>query len=176
MLDLAERRVQRFLQWYPLDILLKPVLDHKDVVSTVRLRATDRTPTQVVLQRYPLDIPLEPVLDHKDVVSTVRLRATDREPTQVVVELTGKAAATDRLNLLNNGEAIHVHSRRLDLTLVSRDIAPDTSWRVHPTLTSNHYAAASTLHIRRPLPPLRRNIKKTDWSAFQAALDQWWAT
>ena len=53
-----------------------------------------------VLQRYPLDMPLEAVLDHRDVVSAVRLRATDRALTrQVMVELTGEAAAADKLDL-----------------------------------------------------------------------------
>ena len=81
--------------------------------------------------------------------------------------------------LLNNGEPTHVRGGRLDLTLVSRGLAPAASWQVHPTLTSDHYAVATTLHVGRllpPLPPPRWNIRKANWAAFQAALDQWWAT
>ncbi|KAG0721585.1 hypothetical protein GWK47_046198 [Chionoecetes opilio] len=50
---------------------------------------------------------------------------------------------------------------------------------VHPTLTSDHYAVATTLQVTRPLPqlpPPRWNIQRADWALFQATLAQWWAT
>ncbi|KAG0726314.1 hypothetical protein GWK47_036866 [Chionoecetes opilio] len=81
--------------------------------------------------------------------------------------------------LLNTGEPTHVRGGRLDLTLISSDLAPAASWQVHPTLTSDHYAVATTLQVTRPLtqlPTPRWNIQRADWALFQAILDEWWAT
>ncbi|XP_076042053.1 uncharacterized protein LOC143025957 [Oratosquilla oratoria] len=50
-------------------------------------------------------------------------------------------------------------------------------WRVHPTLTSDHYAVITTLRAALPLPPLqppRWDLRRADWKKFQAALDDWW--
>lgn len=66
--------------------------------------------------------------------------------------------------LLNNGEATHVRGGRLDLTLVSRALATGSSWRVHPTLTSDHYALSTTLRVGLPpllLPQPRWDVKKS---------------
>ena len=81
--------------------------------------------------------------------------------------------------LLNTGEPTHILGGRLDLTLVSGDLAPGATWQLHPTLTSDHYAAVTTLAVSPPAPPLplpRWNVRRADWVAFQAALDQWWGT
>ncbi|KAG0713960.1 putative RNA-directed DNA polymerase from transposon X-element [Chionoecetes opilio] len=81
--------------------------------------------------------------------------------------------------LLNSGEPTHVRGGRLDLTLVSRGLTPGASWRVHPTLTSDHYAVTTTLRIALLLPPRhpppRWNVHRADWVKFQAVLDEWWA-
>ncbi|XP_050714974.1 uncharacterized protein LOC126997803 [Eriocheir sinensis] len=81
--------------------------------------------------------------------------------------------------LLNNGEDTHVRGGRLDLTLVSRALATGSSWRVHPTLTSDHYALSTTLRVRLPplpLPHPRWDVKKADWVKFRDALSHWWGT
>ena len=83
------------------------------------------------------------------------------------------------IHLLNSGEATHVHGGRLDLTLVSSDLTPGATWQVHPTLTSDHYATLTTLPVAPPAPPRppsRWNIRRADWTKFQAVLDEWWAT
>ncbi|XP_076044675.1 uncharacterized protein LOC143027293 [Oratosquilla oratoria] len=75
---------------------------------------------------------------------------------------------------------------RLDLTLASNDLAAGATWRVHPTLTSDHFATLTTDHFATlttlpvappapPLPPPRWNIGRADWASFQASLDEWWA-
>ena len=82
------------------------------------------------------------------------------------------------LHLLNTGEPTHVRGGRLDLTLVSGDLAAGATWQVHPTLTSDHYATLTTLAVAPPVPPRpppRWNIARADWSRFQAFLDEWWA-
>ncbi|XP_076044815.1 uncharacterized protein LOC143027414 [Oratosquilla oratoria] len=67
---------------------------------------------------------------------------------------------------------------RLDLTLASNDLAAGATWRVHPTLTSDHFATLTTLPVAPPAPPLpppRWNIGIADRASFQASLDEWWA-
>ncbi|KAG0723862.1 hypothetical protein GWK47_041812 [Chionoecetes opilio] len=83
------------------------------------------------------------------------------------------------IHLLNTGEPTHVRGGRLDLTLVSGDLAAGASWQVHPTLTSDHYATLTTLIASPPIPPRplpRWNIKRADWGKFHASLDEWWVT
>ncbi|XP_063854131.1 uncharacterized protein LOC135096523 [Scylla paramamosain] len=80
--------------------------------------------------------------------------------------------------LLNTGEATHTRGGRLDLTLVSSDLAAGATWQVHPTLTSDHFATLTTLPVAPPVPPRpppRWNIRRADWTKFQASLDEWWA-
>ncbi|KAK3895196.1 hypothetical protein Pcinc_001056 [Petrolisthes cinctipes] len=82
------------------------------------------------------------------------------------------------VRLLNTGEATHTRGGRLDLTLVSSDLAADAIWEVHPTLTSDHFATLTSLPVAPPVPPRpppRWNIRRADWSRFQASLDEWWA-
>ncbi|KAK3886584.1 hypothetical protein Pcinc_009232 [Petrolisthes cinctipes] len=82
------------------------------------------------------------------------------------------------VRLLNTGEATHTRGGRLDLTLVSSDLAADAIWQVHPTLTSDHFATLISLPVAPavpPRPPPRWNIRRADWSRFQASLDEWWA-
>ncbi|KAK3880111.1 hypothetical protein Pcinc_015379 [Petrolisthes cinctipes] len=82
------------------------------------------------------------------------------------------------VSLLNTGEATHTRGGRLDLTLVSSDLAADAIWEVHPTLTSDHFATLTSLPVAPPVPPRpppRWNIRRADWSRFQASLNEWWA-
>ena len=82
------------------------------------------------------------------------------------------------VRLLNTGEATHTRGGRLDLTLVSGDLAAGATWRVHPTLTSDHFATLTTLPVAPPAPPRpppRWNTRRADWPRFQASLDEWWA-
>ena len=83
------------------------------------------------------------------------------------------------VRLLNTGEPTHIRGGRLDLTLVSGDLAAGASWQVHPTLTSDHFATLTTLPVAPPAPPRpppRWNLRRADWARFQASLDEWWAT
>ncbi|KAK3895863.1 hypothetical protein Pcinc_000476 [Petrolisthes cinctipes] len=82
------------------------------------------------------------------------------------------------IRLLNTGEATHTQGGRLDLTLVSSDLAADAIWQVHPTLTSDHFATLTSLPVAPPVPPRpppHWNIRRADWSRFQTSLDEWWA-
>lgn len=75
--------------------------------------------------------------------------------------------------LLINGEPTHVRGVRVDLTLVSRDLATGASWWVHPTLTTDHYILSTILRVGLPplpLPPPRCNVKKAVWVKFQDTL------
>ncbi|XP_063887725.1 uncharacterized protein LOC135115154 [Scylla paramamosain] len=52
------------------------------------------------------------------------------------------------------------------------------SQRNGPTLTSDHFATLTTLPVAPPVPPRlppRWNIRRADWTKFQASLDEWWA-
>ncbi|KAG0724392.1 hypothetical protein GWK47_040645 [Chionoecetes opilio] len=80
------------------------------------------------------------------------------------------------IHLLNTGEPTHVRRGRLDLTLVSGDLAAGASCQVHPTHTSDHYATLTTSPPIPPRPSPRWNIKRADWGKFQASLDEWWVT
>ncbi|KAK3881862.1 hypothetical protein Pcinc_013726 [Petrolisthes cinctipes] len=67
------------------------------------------------------------------------------------------------IRLLYTGEATHTRGERLDLTLVSSDLAADAIWQVHPTLTSNHFATLTSLPVAPPVPPRpppRWNIRR----------------
>ena len=66
--------------------------------------------------------------------------------------------------LLNTGVPTHIRGGRLDLTFTSTVLATDADWRLHPTLTSDHYAIITTLQVNRPtipLPPPKWNLKKS---------------
>ncbi|KAG0727539.1 hypothetical protein GWK47_034479 [Chionoecetes opilio] len=64
------------------------------------------------------------------------------------------------IRLLNTGEPTHVREGRLDLTLVSGDLAAGTSWQVHPTLTSDHYATLTTVTVAPPERDLTAAIQR----------------
>ena len=57
--------------------------------------------------------------------------------------------------LLNNPEPTHIQGNALDLTFASKTLSPGAAWCVHPTLSSDHYAILTVLHVSRvqPLPP-----------------------
>ena len=82
------------------------------------------------------------------------------------------------IKILNNGDPTHRDGGRLDLTFVSEVLARDADWRVHPTLTSDHFGVVTALRVKLPprvvLPP-RWNTKKADWLTFQKVIEEWWA-
>ena len=41
-------------------------------------------------------------------------------------------------------QATHIKGGTLDLTLVSTDLYPNAHWKIHPTLTSDHFAIEIT--------------------------------
>ncbi|MEJ1784611.1 hypothetical protein SMA53_23425, partial [Escherichia coli] len=46
-----------------------------------------------------------------------------------------------------------------------------------PTLTSDHYAIATSLRVTfslPPLPPPRWDTRREDWVKFRSVLDEWW--
>lgn len=76
--------------------------------------------------------------------------------------------------LLNNRGSTYVWGSRLDMTLVSCDLAPGTSWWAHPTMTSDNYTVSTTLRVGLLpllLPPHKLNVKAVDWTQFQDILD-----
>ena len=82
------------------------------------------------------------------------------------------------VRLLNTGEPIHTRGGRLDLTFASGDLTPGTTWQVHPTLISDHYATLTTLAVAPPVPPRpppRWDFRRADWARLQAVLNEWWA-
>ncbi|XP_076065005.1 uncharacterized protein LOC143039039 [Oratosquilla oratoria] len=82
------------------------------------------------------------------------------------------------IKLLNTGEPTHTRGGRLDLTFLSRGLATEACWSVHPTLTSDHYGVLFSIQCPQMTPPIptpRWNIQRTNWGAFQSSLDAWWA-
>lgn len=81
------------------------------------------------------------------------------------------------VTLVTEPQATHIQGGTLDLTLVSTDLYPDIQWRLHPTLTSDHFAINITLKdappYHPPLPPPSWNVKKINWSCFRQELDRW---
>ncbi|XP_050709221.1 uncharacterized protein LOC126994012 [Eriocheir sinensis] len=107
---------------------------------------------------------------HPSLQSVSSTNATGRHLAAVLEEV-------PEIRLLNTGESTHVRGGRLDLTLVSSDLAAGATWQTHPTLTSDHYATLTTLAVAPPVPPRpqpRWNTRRADWGRFQRTLDSWW--
>lgn len=83
------------------------------------------------------------------------------------------------LSLLNSTEPTHIHGGVLDLTFVTTDLLPSTTWQLHPTLSSDHFATITSINRitlpRLPLPPPRWDLKRADWKAFEEHLQNWFA-
>ena len=79
--------------------------------------------------------------------------------------------------LLNNGEPTHERGGRLDLSFLTSTLRPSASWRVHPTLTSDHFGISLNMQLPQlpapPPPPPRWNHEKANWVLFQNHLEEW---
>ena len=77
--------------------------------------------------------------------------------------------------LLNPYEPTHIAGKMLELTFISRTIAQDAEWQVHPHLASDHYATCTTLNIpqlEEPPHTPKWKVNKADWPSFQEALER----
>ena len=76
-----------------------------------------------------------------------------------------------------NGEPTHIRGGRLDLNFVSTFLRPNSSWKIHPTLMSDHYATCASLNMPQlppiPPPPPTWNQNMADWHIFQTNIRNW---
>ena len=80
------------------------------------------------------------------------------------------------VTLINNPEPTHEQGGVLDLTFVSKFLAPRALWSIHPTLASDHFATTTTINmpqIPSLTPPPHFKFKAANWSAFQGHLLAW---
>ena len=79
--------------------------------------------------------------------------------------------------LLNNGEPTHIRGGRLDLSFITTTLRNTTQWRIHPTLTSDHFATTVEINTPQlppiPHPPPRWNQDLADWTVFQREMTSW---
>lgn len=82
------------------------------------------------------------------------------------------------VHLLNSGEPTHEAGGRLDLTLVTPDLASHSKWWIHPTLTSDHYAVRTSIELEQQPMSYRNppgwNTTKADWKAFEKHFNSWY--
>ena len=74
------------------------------------------------------------------------------------------------ISILNTGETTHQRGNVLDLTLISTTLKANAQWKIHPSITSDHFAIITKLDLPKVSPPepvKRRNLKKADWNKFQ---------
>ncbi len=74
--------------------------------------------------------------------------------------------------IINTGQRTHKYGGRLDLAIVSSDLA---TWSINEELVSDHFAATTTLQLDRPTAlPLGpcRNYKKANWQLFTEELNK----
>ena len=68
----------------------------------------------------------------------------------------------------------------LDLSFITEELCEGSTWEVHPTLTSDHFAVQTSLTLGKmpppPPPPKRWNHSKADWSKFKHSINEWIAT
>ena len=81
---------------------------------------------------------------------------------------------------LNNGEPTHRDGGRLDLSFITEELCEGSTWEVHPTLTSDHFAVQTSLTLSKmpppPPPPKRWNHSKADWPKFKHSINEWIVT
>ena len=84
------------------------------------------------------------------------------------------------VRLLNNGEPTHRDGGRLDLSFTTEELCGGSTWEVHPTLTSDHFAVQTSMTLSKmpppPPPPKRWNHSKADWPKFKHSINEWIAT
>ena len=85
-----------------------------------------------------------------------------------------------RVRLLNNGEPTYRDGGRLNLSFITEELCEGSTWEVHPTLTSDHFAVQTSLTLSKmpppPPPPKRWNHSKADWPKFKHSVNEWIAT
>ena len=107
---------------------------------------------------------------HHPILHSTRTEAAGRHLDQIL-------DAFPTVALLNTGVPTHTRGGRLDLTISSIALAAEADWRLHPTLTSDHFAIVVTLQLDRPvvpLPPPRWKLEKADWGRFRKCIEEWW--
>ncbi|XP_076064443.1 uncharacterized protein LOC143038789 [Oratosquilla oratoria] len=79
--------------------------------------------------------------------------------------------------LLNSGAPTHIRGGRLDLTFLPAKLRSLAQWRVHPFLTSDHYATITKIKIPQiqllPSPPKGWNSAFAKWDKFAQSLTEW---
>ncbi|XP_068223538.1 uncharacterized protein [Palaemon carinicauda] len=84
----------------------------------------------------------------------------------------------DRVKLLNDTNiATHSAGGRLDLTFVSENLVPGSTWDLYPVLLSDHFGINFTVQMEKlpaPPPPLRRwNQDLAKWELFEKHVTSW---
>ena len=79
------------------------------------------------------------------------------------------------VRLLNNGGPTHRDGGRLDLSFITEELHGVATWKVHPTLTSDHFAVQTSLTLSK-MPPLHRcqkdgTTQKADRPKFKRAIN-----
>ncbi len=77
--------------------------------------------------------------------------------------------------IINIGQCTHKDGARLDLAIVSPDLASLATLTINEKLASDHFAATTILQLDRPTPPPLspcRNYKKANCQLFTEELDQ----
>ncbi|XP_068225651.1 uncharacterized protein [Palaemon carinicauda] len=81
------------------------------------------------------------------------------------------------VKLLNNVDIpTHIAGGRLDLTFVSSNLCNNSSWDLHPLLTSDHYGIIFSLWLEKlpdPPPPRRWNPDFAKWDIFEQHMTKW---
>ncbi|XP_068225280.1 uncharacterized protein [Palaemon carinicauda] len=82
------------------------------------------------------------------------------------------------VKLLNNVDMpTHIAGGRLDLTFVSQDLCNNSSWDLHPVLTSDHFGTCFSLQLDKlpdpPPPPKRWNPDFAKWDLFEQHMTSW---
>ena len=81
------------------------------------------------------------------------------------------------ISLLNNGRPTHIRGGRLDLSFSNTHLKPLINWRIHPSLTSDHFGITAQIKLPTipppPPPPPRWNLALANWSKFRQYLERW---
>ncbi len=91
-------------------------------------------------------------------------------------ELLAQALENSTMVLLNTGEATHKEGGRLDLTMVTADLAPHADWRVDTSMVTDHFAVKVNLSAEKVGPqrrPPRRNFRRANWELYRDLLTTW---
>ncbi|XP_064104982.1 uncharacterized protein LOC135214537 [Macrobrachium nipponense] len=80
--------------------------------------------------------------------------------------------------LLNDtNEATHLRGGRLDLSFVSQNLKEECAWKVHPILTSDHFATETSIKITKipppPPPPAGWRPDLANWPTFENRMTEW---